>query len=223
MPLIIKPLPNLVKAGRISLKSNEPSTMFFMVSEDFAKVLYPNITDDAKAKMVPATLNINVKSQSEEVASENVVAFIRGTEKPDEILVISAHLDHEGVKDGQVYNGADDDGSGTIAILEIAEAFKMAADNGHGPKRSILFLHVTGEEKGLLGSRHYTDNDPIFPLKNTVADLNIDMIGRTDPKRKEGDRNYVYLIGSDKIKYRITQSFRRSESKIYQRRIRLYV
>ena len=114
-------------------------------------------------------------------------------------LVISAHLDHEGIKDGQVYNGADDDGSGTIALLEIAEAFKMAEKAGNGPKRSILFLHVTGEEKGLLGSRHYTDNDPIFPLENTVADLNIDMIGRIDPKRKEGDRNYVYLIGSDKL------------------------
>ena len=61
-----------------------------------------------------------------------------------------------------------------------------------------MFLHVTGEEKGLLGSQYYTDNDPIFPLAETVADLNIDMIGRIDPKR-EGDRNYIYLIGSDKL------------------------
>jgi Zn-dependent M28 family amino/carboxypeptidase len=111
-----------------------------------------------------------------------VVAFIKGSEKPDEIIVISAHLDHEGVKDGQIYNGADDDGSGTIDIIEIAEAFKEAVKKGHGPKRSILFLHVTGEEKGLLGSKFYTDTDPIFPLENTVANLNIDMIGRLDPK-----------------------------------------
>ncbi|WP_211321907.1 M28 family metallopeptidase [Tenacibaculum gallaicum] len=129
--------------------------------------------------------------------SENVVAFIKGTEKPDEILVISAHLDHEGVKNGEIYNGADDDGSGTVAILEIAEAFKQAADAGKGPKRSILFLHVTGEEKGLLGSKYYTEN-PIFPLANTVADLNIDMIGRVDDRHK-GNPNYVYLIGSDKL------------------------
>ncbi|MGG6231960.1 M28 family metallopeptidase [Tenacibaculum sp. SDUM215027] len=129
--------------------------------------------------------------------SENVVAFIKGTEKPDEILVISAHLDHEGVKNGEIYNGADDDGSGTVAILEIAEAFKQAADAGKGPKRSILFLHVTGEEKGLLGSKYYTEN-PIFPLANTVADLNIDMIGRVDDLHK-GNPNYVYLIGSDKL------------------------
>lgn len=129
--------------------------------------------------------------------SENVVAFIKGTEKPDEIIVISAHLDHEGIKDGKIYNGADDDGSGTVAMLEIAQAFQMAAKEGHGPKRSILFLHVTGEEKGLLGSLYYTDN-PIFPLANTVCNLNMDMIGRIDDRHKD-DPNYVYLIGSDKL------------------------
>ncbi len=132
-------------------------------------------------------------------ASENVVAFIKGSEKPNEVIVVSAHLDHIGVSsNGEINNGADDDGSGTIAILEIAEAFKMAEEDGNGPKRSILFLHVTGEEIGLFGSRYYTDVDPIFPLENTVANLNIDMIGRVDPKH-EGDENYLYLIGSDKL------------------------
>jgi hypothetical protein len=130
--------------------------------------------------------------------SENVVSFIEGSEKPEEIVVISAHLDHEGVKNGKVYNGADDDGSGTVAMLEIAEAFQLAVKAGKGPKRSILFLHVTGEEKGLLGSKYYTDVEPIFPLENTVCDLNIDMIGRTDSRHK-ADPNYVYLIGSDKL------------------------
>lgn len=131
-------------------------------------------------------------------ASENVVAFIKGSEKPDEIIVISAHLDHEGIKNGEIYNGADDDGSGTVAMLEIAEAFQMATKAGKGPKRSILFLHVTGEEKGLLGSKYYADEDPLFPLANTVCDLNIDMIGRIDDRHK-ADPNYVYLIGSDKL------------------------
>jgi len=84
-------------------------------------------------------------------------------------------------------------------VIEIAEAFQEAVNNGNRPKRSVLFLHVTGEERGLLGSRYYTDIEPIFPLANTVANLNIDMIGRSDPKRTEGSRNYVYLIGSDKL------------------------
>lgn len=130
-------------------------------------------------------------------ASENVVAFIKGTEKPDEILVISAHYDHIGTKGDEIFNGADDDGSGTVAVLEIAEAFKLASKAGKGPKRSILFLNLTAEEKGLYGSKWYVEN-PIFPLKNHVANLNIDMIGRVDPAH-EDKPNFVYLIGSDKL------------------------
>ena len=186
-------------SGRLSLVSNEPGITMLMVNQELGKALHVTILEDNSPKVINTKMDLAIENKSESVTSENVVAFIKGSEKPDEIIVISAHLDHEGIKDGQIYNGADDDGSGTIAILEIAEAFKMAEKAGNGPKRSILFLHVTGEEKGLLGSRHYTDNDPIFPLANTVADLNIDMIGRIDPKRKEGDRNYVYLIGSDKL------------------------
>jgi len=130
------------------------------------------------------------------VETENVVAIIKGSEKPDEYVVITAHLDHVGVDETGIYNGADDDGSGTVALLEIAEAFKKAADKGKGPKRSIVFLHVTGEEKGLLGSAYYADN-PIYPLENTVVNLNVDMIGRIDPSRREKNRDYIYLIGSD--------------------------
>ena len=129
--------------------------------------------------------------------SENVVAFIKGSEKPEEVIVLSAHYDHVGIHDGEVYNGADDDGSGTVAMLEIAEAFQKAAKDGNGPKRSILFLHVTGEEIGLYGSKYYTEN-PIFPLENTVCNLNTDMIGRIAPEKKDNP-NYIYLIGSDKL------------------------
>ncbi|WP_108868241.1 M28 family metallopeptidase [Aquimarina aquimarini] len=133
-------------------------------------------------------------------SSENVLAFIEGTEKPEEIVVLSAHYDHVGIdQKGNIYNGADDDGSGTVSLLEIAQAFMKAKKDGVGPKRSILFLHVTGEEKGLYGSKFYTEN-PVFPLKNTVTDLNIDMIGRIDEKHEGDDAsNYVYLIGSDRL------------------------
>ena len=129
--------------------------------------------------------------------SENIWAFIEGSEKPDEIIVISAHYDHVGTKDGEVYNGADDDGSGTSALLELAQAFQIAKKEGHGPKRSILFLHVTGEEHGLHGSRFYSEN-PLFPLENTVADVNIDMIGRSD-EIHPNTNNYVYVIGANRL------------------------
>lgn len=129
--------------------------------------------------------------------SENIWAFIKGSEKPEEILVISAHYDHVGMKNGEIYNGADDDGSGTVALLEIAQAFKEAEKKGQGPKRSILFLHVTGEEHGLHGSRYYSEN-PLFPLENTIADINIDMIGRRDTLHP-ATNNYIYVIGSDRL------------------------
>ncbi|WP_288437359.1 M28 family metallopeptidase [uncultured Chryseobacterium sp.] len=128
--------------------------------------------------------------------SENILAFIEGSEKPDEIVVVSAHYDHVGTKNGVVYNGADDDGSGTVAVMEIAKAFQQAKKAGKGPKRSILFLHVTGEEHGLFGSEYYSEH-PVFPLANTVVDLNIDMIGRDDPANR--GKQYVYVIGSEML------------------------
>ena len=129
--------------------------------------------------------------------SENVMAYILGSEYPEEVIVISGHYDHLGKRDEQVFNGADDNASGTSAIMEIAEAFKEATKNGHRPKRSILFLHVTGEEVGLYGSRYYVTH-PVFKMENTVANLNIDMIGRVDPKHIERPK-YLYLIGSDRL------------------------
>lgn len=128
--------------------------------------------------------------------SENIMAYIEGSEKPNEVIVISAHYDHVGTKNGVVFNGADDDGSGTVAVMEIAKAFQEAKKKGYGPKRSVLFLHVTGEEHGLFGSEFYSEN-PVFPLANTVADLNIDMIGRDDPENR--GKQYVYVIGSEML------------------------
>lgn len=131
-------------------------------------------------------------------SSENVLAYIRGNEKPEEIVVVSAHLDHLGItEDGKIYYGADDDGSGTVALMEMAQAFNKAKKEGYGPKRSILFLHFTAEEIGKKGSDYYVKH-PVFPLENTVVDLNIDMIGRID-KIHEDNKDYVYLIGSDRL------------------------
>ncbi|WP_250432401.1 M28 family peptidase [Hanstruepera flava] len=129
--------------------------------------------------------------------TENVLAFIEGTEKPEEVLIISAHYDHLGVENELVYHGADDNGSGTSAVMEMAQAFKLAALAGHKPKRSILFLHVTAEEIGLQGSQYYTNN-PVFELNKTLANLNIDMIGRVDNKHSN-NKDYIYLIGADRI------------------------
>ncbi len=185
--------------GRMALKADADENFFILLNQESATKIKGDIEKDHAPGVFEARLTIQIESNNRQIDSENVVALIEGSEKPDEYVIISSHLDHIGVTaDGQINNGADDDGSGTVALLEIAEAFKNAANQGEGPKRSLVFLHVTGEEKGLLGSRYYTDFEPIFPLSRTVVNLNIDMIGRIDPKR-EGSRNYLYLIGSDKL------------------------
>ena len=130
------------------------------------------------------------------IKGENVLGYIEGTDKKEETVIITAHYDHLGKHEEKIFNGADDDGSGTVAAMEIAEAFMIAKKEGKGPRRSILIMAVSGEEKGLLGSKYYTDN-PIYPLENTVANLNIDMIGRIDDWHNNA--NYVYLIGSDML------------------------
>ena len=143
---------------------------------------------------------ISVKAERGEVPVEtqNVLGFLEGTDKKDEVILITAHYDHVGIQNGQIHNGADDDGSGTCAVLELARAFAQAKKEGNGPRRSILFMTVTGEEKGLLGSQYYADKAPIIPIEKTVCDLNIDMIGRID-KEHAPKEDYVYLIGSDKL------------------------
>lgn len=143
----------------------------------------------------PITLKIHKETQVSD--ADNVLAYVEGSDKKSELIIVSAHYDHIGIQDGKVYNGADDDGSGTVAVMEMAEAFIRAKKEGNGPRRSVLFLNVSGEEKGLLGSKYYANN-PIFPLENTVANLNIDMIGRLDEAHKDNE-NYVYIIGSNML------------------------
>lgn len=129
--------------------------------------------------------------------SENIWAYIEGTDKKEEVLVVTAHYDHIGYKNHEVYNGADDNASGTSALLEIAEALAIASKKGYKPRRSILFLHLTAEEYGLHGSKYYVNN-PILPLDKTIANVNIDMIGR-NAYGMENNNHYVYVIGSDKL------------------------
>ncbi|HEY1024998.1 MAG TPA: M28 family peptidase [Sphingobacteriaceae bacterium] len=157
----------------------------------------------------PASLNIDVQTKLTPTDSKNVLGYLEGSDPKlkEELIVITAHYDHEGIGEGgKVFNGADDDASGTTGVLEIAEAFAKAKKAGKGPRRSVLFMPVVGEEKGLLGSQWYSEN-PVFPLANTVANLNIDMIGRVgfEYKGKADSANYIYVIGSDKLSSTLKQ------------------
>ena len=152
---------------------------------------------DFQSRQVTRPDNIN-EDNIDWVKTENVAAIIEGSTYPNEYIVLTAHLDHVGIENGEIFNGADDDGSGSMALLEIAEAFKLAELDGNRPKRSIVILHVSAEEKGLLGSKYYTDN-PLYPLDETITNLNVDMIGRTDPTRNSNNDEYIYLIGTDRL------------------------
>lgn len=195
--------------GQISLTNKPSATLGSLLAgpavceklfKTSADKLKKAITDKKVAKVKPATLSLSVAQNYKPLKSTNVLGYLEGSDKKDEILVISSHYDHIGMlpagEGDRINNGADDDGSGTVGVLQLAKAFTQAKKDGKGPRRSILFLAVTGEEKGLLGSDYYTQH-PVFPLDKTVVDLNIDMIGRRDPQHKEGA--YVYVIGSDRL------------------------
>ncbi len=196
-------------SNRLSLTKGGSTPGLFILTTAAAEKLLKTSVDKLKkatadkklAKQKPFPVFYSVAQASREVKSENVLGYLEGTDKKDEVVVITAHYDHIGKKSSGegdlINNGADDDGSGTVAVLALAKAFAKAKKEGKGPRRSILFMTVTGEEKGLLGSDYYTQH-PIFPLANTVVDLNIDMIGRSDPQHK-GSAPYVYVVGADKL------------------------
>ena len=167
-----------------------------LLKRDFAKAKDQTL----ETKSFATELMIRFEKISQSINASNFLGIIEGTDKKDEFVIVSAHYDHIGISaNGKVNPGADDDGSGTVAVLEIAEAFAKAKAAGKGPRRTILFLAVSGEEKGLWGSEYYA-NHPVFPLEKTSIDINIDMIGRKDDNLKSLDsNNHVYLIGDDKL------------------------
>jgi hypothetical protein len=143
-------------------------------------------------------INLSVNKKTDVLQSSNVLAIVEGSDKKDEYVVLTAHYDHLGKRGDKIYYGADDDGSGTSAVMAMAHAFAKAKKEGKGPRRTIVFMAVSGEEKGLWGSEYYTQN-PVFPLAKTTVNLNTDMVGRIDPSYKGDSTNYVYIIGDDKI------------------------
>lgn len=155
------------------------------------------LTLKPQSTIVEQPFEVKFQTKEAPVKAMNVMGFLPGTDLKDEVLVISAHYDHIGIINGKINNGADDDGSGTTSVLAMAKAFAEAQKAGKGPRRSLLFMTFTGEEKGLLGSQWYSEH-PVFSFDQTIADLNIDMVGRIDDAHL-ADTNYVYLIGSDKL------------------------
>lgn len=204
-----------LSGGSLSLKKPEPrSSGAFFVSPELAVKILNNtslerltkaINEDVKKaaikKIKPGTFTYKTAQQLTPLKTENVLGYLEGSDKKDELVIVTAHYDHIGKstrgEGDMINNGADDDGSGTVAVMQLAKVFSQAKKDGKGPRRSMLFMTVTGEEEGLLGSEYYSEH-PVFPLDKTVVDLNIDMVGRRDAQHKDS-APYVYVIGSDKL------------------------
>ncbi|MEM1136162.1 MAG: M28 family peptidase [Bacteroidota bacterium] len=186
------------KLGTFYINPKNAATLLGISEKKWFKLLKKQALKDQNLfDRYSTSITLTAKRSSEEITTENVLGYLEGTDLKDELLVVTAHYDHIGKSGDEINNGADDDGSGTVTVLEIAEAFSKAYKDGIAPRRSILFMTVTGEEKGLLGSAYYADN-PVFPIDNTIANLNIDMVGRVD-KKHEDNPNYIYIIGSDML------------------------
>lgn len=154
------------------------------------------------------TVTIDASSDCLPLLTSNIIGVVEGTVKKQEAVVVVAHYDHLGEKGGEIYVGADDNASGTAAVMELAEAFALAAKEGSRPRRTIIFLAVSGEEEGLFGSQYYTEH-PIISLDSTYACINIDMIGRA-PEKRAGQPEYIagYAYQSEEL-YNISKKCNR--------------
>jgi hypothetical protein len=138
-----------------------------------------------------ARIDLRASVNRHTVSDRNVLGLIEGSDPKlkDEWVLVTAHFDHEGVNGAQILNGADDNGSGTVALLEIADAYALAAQQGQRPRRSVLFCAWNSEERGLLGAWAYTEFPPA-PLTNIAGVLNMDMIGRNEEVQVGGGNRF---------------------------------
>jgi hypothetical protein len=181
--------------------SISPGIAASILKEDTARVVEKIKAGSILPGTYKADIDLGYAKTTKSTEVSNVIAVLEGTDKKDEYVFITSHYDHVGKRnDTTIYYGADDDGSGTVGVLELAQAFAEAKKAGRGPRRSIVFMTVSGEEKGLWGSAYYA-NHPIFLLEKTTVDLNIDMIGRigSEYQKDKDSANYIYLIGDDKL------------------------
>lgn len=195
--------------GNIIFASTEIADAILKESGKSLKEIQKQINDSGKPisfELENITAEILISKKTESVEGKNIIAVVEGSDPvlKNECVILTAHYDHVGInRNGEIYNGADDNGSGTVSLLEIAEAFSQKEKK---PRRSIVFAWFSAEEKGLIGSEYYCKN-PAFPLEKTIANINLDMVGRsaekeigpvTDSEKSLAGPNGIYLITDDK-------------------------
>lgn len=226
--IIPKPKPNPAAPNRPRRGMGMPmgyvlkdTTEAMMANAKMAAMTFEGDDKPSKGTCSDDSIQFVAKAETKEIGAPNVVGLLEGTDPvlKSEIVGIGAHLDHLGVVGGVTYWGADDDGSGSAALIQVAAAF---AGNPQKPRRSILFMAFSGEEKGLVGSGYYSDN-PIFPHDKMIAELQMDMVGRDsdgiqngDPSRvdkKEENLDTMRLVGSKRISTELDKTIQELNSK----------
>jgi hypothetical protein len=179
----------------ITIASSKAAGLLGMSPEEFNAVKDDLKGDKTADSLYRTTVHMKTTYKKHGIfPTENVIGFIEGTDKKDEYIILSAHYDGRGIKDGKVCNGANDNATGVAAMLEIAEAFSLAAEKGSKPRRSVIFFLPAAEELLGLGSTHYVEN-PAIPLSNTILNINMDPLGREDGERSDL-KNHVYIYVS---------------------------
>jgi len=156
---------------------------------------------------------VTASKVKERAIGYNVVGVISGTDKAKEVVAITAHYDHLGGHDGVYYPGADDNASGVASLLEIAQAFRAAEQAGYRPRRTIAFIAFSGEESGLLGSKYLVAHNPLSG-KQFVANINLDMVGRQDPKMDNTKYLYATTDRGDSFLYSLADSLSKADSSV---------
>ena len=186
----------------VLMLSDERANELLATSNKTIKSLAQDITKKLRPQsfIVNTTISCHIQIDITEEKAPNVIGVINGTDSSASCIILSAHHDHVGRDGKDIYYGAVDNASGTVAIMEIATLMREANEKGFRPKRTIIFASYTGEEKGLLGSYHLAAN-PVFPIEKTHAVLNIDMMGRVDTfyTGKRADSNYAYILVVDSL------------------------
>ena len=228
--IIEKEFPMIMYNNKLSSLWVSPYTFIyhintFFISEKIAREIFKEKYNDilmgiehdtlSSIETVFANIDLTYSRRLQKLETTNVFGMIEGTQYPDEYVFIMAHYDHIGVINDLIHYGADDNASGTAALIKLADAFVQAKKAGHGPKRSVVFAAFSGEENGLWGSAHYA-KDPILPHEKTSVGINMDMIGRTDfsYQHTPDSSNNLFVIGNDKLSSDLRDINDRNNSKL---------
>jgi hypothetical protein len=200
------------KYNKITISANLADKLLESTGKTLSEIA-DEVKKSGKSKMITLKTAVeihgNVAFQKKNV--NNIAGIIEGSDLRNEYIILSAHHDHVGIHDEKIFNGADDNASGVSSVLEMARLIAKAKKDGNVLRRSVVILFPAAEEMGLVGSNYYVTN-PLFPLSDTKACINVDMVGRIDKKYKSANGNYIYIVNDEKTNGNLFDYINRSNS-----------